>query len=239
METDKHYFTVGMFIIVLTLLATGFAIWLANAGRADDVRYRIYFPESVSGLVEGGPVKFRGVSVGTVESIAIDENDPRLIRVDTRILKSAPVKTDTTASLKLQGITGAIFIELSGGTPGAKLLRKATPKDEIPVIPSSTSGISAVVNQLPAIMEKLEKFTDQMNKLASDENLAALSAILGNTSTISADVGDIVHSSKQDSKQVMVNLRKASRDINQVTDKVKENPSSLLFPPEEEGIPAP
>lgn len=239
METDKHYFRVGLYIVGLTLLAAAFAMWLVAAGRADDVRYRIFFPESVSGLVEGGPVKFRGVNVGSVETIRIDETDPRLIVVDVRILRSTPVKTDTVASLKLQGITGAVFIELTGGSPDSKLLRKATPSGEMPVIPSEASSIAAVVNQLPAIMDKLSRFADQMNKLASDENLNHFNALLSNTSGISQDVGEIVHESKQDSKQIMVNLRKASRDVNQVTDRVKEDPSSLVFPPEEQGIDAP
>lgn len=239
METDKHYFTVGLYIIGMALLLAGFAIWLAGSSRSDDVTYRIYFAESVSGLTKGGAVKYRGVDVGSVDTIAIDPDDARLIRVEVKLQRSAPVTTETKANLKLQGVTGAVFIELSGGSPNAKLLRKVTPKGEIPVIPSETSGIAAVVNQLPAIMEKLSRFADQMNKLASDENIGSLNMLLGNTTDISGDVRAIVRNSKQDSKEITVNLRKASRDISEVTETVKDNPSALLFPPDEKGIPAP
>lgn len=239
MENEKHYFTVGLYIIGLALLLAGFAIWLAGTSRSDDVLYRIYFGESVSGLAKGGPVKYRGVDVGTVETIQIDPLDSRQIQVDVRLLKTTPVKTDTRASLKLQGITGVVFIELTGGSRDAALLRKVAPRNEIPVIPSEMSGIGAVVNQLPIVMEKLSNFADQMNKLASDENIAYLSQLLGNSHAISTDMRDIVRSSKQDSKDVMVNLRKASRDINQVTETVRDDPSALLFPPDEQGIPAP
>lgn len=239
MDEEKKYFTVGLFIIGLALLLAGFAIWLAGSGRADDVQYRIYFGESVSGLTKGGSVKYRGVDVGTVESIMIDPLDPRQIQVDVRLLRSAPVTTETRATLKLQGVTGTVFIELSGGARDAKLLRKATPRGEVPIIQSEISGIAAVVNQLPVIMDKLSRFADQMNKLASDENLAQLDMLLGNTSDISGDVRDIVRASKRDSKEITVNLRRASRDINQVTETVRDNPSALLFPPDEKGIPAP
>ncbi len=239
METDKHYFSVGLYIIGITLVAAGFAIWLAGTSRSDDVLYRIYFSESVSGLIKGGAVKFRGVDVGAVDTIQIDTKDPSQIRVDVKLQRSAPVTTQTKASLKLAGITGAVFIELAGGTPDAKLLRKVTPDGMVPIIPSEVSGIAAVVNQLPAIMDKLSRFTDQMNKLASDENVESLNMLLGNTTDISSDVRDIVRNSKQDSKEITVNLRKASRDINQVTETVKDNPSALLFPPDEKGIPAP
>ena len=239
METEKNYFTVGLYIIGMVLLLAGFAIWLAGSSRADNILYRVYFSESVSGLTKGGAVKYRGVDVGTVENIQIDPRDPRRIEVEVRVLQSAPVTTKTTASLKLQGMTGAVFIELTGGGPQARLLRDVTPRGDIPVIPSEVSGIAAVVNQLPVIMEKLSRFADQMNKLASDENVDSLNMLLGNTTSISSDVRDIVRNSKQDSKEITVNLRKASRDINEVTETVKDNPSALLFPPDEKGIPAP
>jgi len=239
METQKHYFTVGLFIIGVALMMAGFAIWLAGSSSSDDIHYRIYFNESVSGLTKGGAVKFRGVDVGKVESIIIDPRDARQIQVDVMLQKSAPVTTQTKAGLKLQGVTGTVFIELTGGSPDAPLLRKITPKDKVPVIPSEMSGIAAVVNQLPIIMEKLSKFADQMNKLASDENIDHLNMLLGTTTDISGDVRDIVRNSKQDTKEITVNLRKASRDINEVTETVKDNPSALLFPPDERGIPAP
>jgi phospholipid/cholesterol/gamma-HCH transport system substrate-binding protein len=239
MENEKHYFTVGLYIIGLSLLAAGFAMWIAATGHSDDIAYRIYFRESVSGLVEGGPVKYRGVTVGKVDSITIDKHDPQRIQVDTRLLKDTPIKTDTTASLKLAGITGAIYIELSAGTPEAPSLVSSIRDDEVPVIRSQESAVTAVMNQQPIIMEKLSHFADQMDKLASDETIANLNNLFTNTSAISGDVRDIVKDSKQDSRQVMVNLRKSARDINEVTETVKDNPSSLLFPSEEEGISPP
>ena len=117
METDKHYFIEGLFIIGLRVAAAFFFVWLASTGHRDDVLYRIHFAESVSGLALGDPVKFRGVDVGTVKTMAIDAADPRLVQVDVRLRKEAPVKTDTKASLKLKGITGVVFIELNGGSP--------------------------------------------------------------------------------------------------------------------------
>ena len=66
METDKHYFFEGLFIIVFSIAAAIFAVWLGSPGHRDDVLYRIHFHDSVSGLAVGDPVKYRGVDVGTV-----------------------------------------------------------------------------------------------------------------------------------------------------------------------------
>ena len=86
----------------------------------------------------GDPVRFHGVDVGTVKSIALDPADPRLVQVDIRLRKETPVKTDTKATLKLKGITGVVFIELNGGSPNAPTLLASVGDGQIPEIPSAS-----------------------------------------------------------------------------------------------------
>ena len=120
MESDKHYFIEGLFVIALSIAAAFFAVWLSRTGDKDDVLYRIHFDESVSGLALGEPVKLVGVDVGTVKTMSIDTKDPRRVQVEVKLHKDAPVKTDTKATLRSKGITGVSFIELSGGTSDRK-----------------------------------------------------------------------------------------------------------------------
>lgn len=246
METDKHYFTVGLWLAILCLTCAFFTVWLVTSGQESDERYRIYFAESVSGLSEGSPVKYRGVSVGAVASIHIDSTDSRLIRVDVKVRQDTPVKVDTMAALKLQGITGTVYIELSAGDPHAKDIRDVAEKGTVPVIPSQASSITAIMNQMPQIMDRLASFAEQMNKLTSDDNLESLKTVLDNIAASSTQMRGILHDTRdnivESSEQVsgtMQNLRRATRNVNIVTERVKDDPSSLLFPPEEEGIPAP
>lgn len=168
METDKHYFIEGLFIIGLTAAAAFFFVWLSTTGHRDDVLYRIHFNESVSGLALGDPVKFRGVDVGTVKTMALDATDPRRVQVEVRLRKEAPVKTDTKASLKLKGITGVVFIELNGGSPGAKALAAVTPEGQVPEIASEPSSLASVLDQLPKVIEKFSAIEDQTKKVVTD-----------------------------------------------------------------------
>ena len=168
METDKHYFIEGLFIIGLALAAALAFMWLAKTGHRDDVLYRVHFAESVSGLSLGDPVKFHGVDVGTVKSMAIDAKDPRLVEVDVSLRKDAPVKTDTKASLKLKGITGVVFIELNGGAPNAQSLAAVTPEGQIPEIASEKSSLTTALDQLPRILEKFSAIEDQTKKVVTD-----------------------------------------------------------------------
>ena len=165
METDKRYFFEGLFIIGLCVAAAFFAMWLGSPGRSDDATYRIRFPESVSGLAIGDPVKYLGVDVGTVKSMIIDPDNPRLVRVDVRLRKDTPVKTDTRASLEFNGITGVVFIELNGSDPAAQTLLAATAPGKVPEIRSEKTGLKAMLDDLPKLVSKFSVVADKLANL--------------------------------------------------------------------------
>ncbi len=167
METDQHYFFEGLFILAFAVAAAVFAVWIGSPGQRDDVVYRIHFPDSVSGLAVGDPVKFRGVDVGTVKSIAIDPENSRLVLVEVRLRKTAPVKTDTRASLAMKGITGVAFIELNGGDPVAQTLLAVTPGGSVPEIPSERVGLRAMLDDLPKLVAKFSAIEDQVKRVVT------------------------------------------------------------------------
>ena len=168
MESDKHYFIEGLFVIALSIAAAFFAVWLSRTGDKDDVLYRIHFDESVSGLALGEPVKLVGVDVGTVKTMSIDTKDPRRVQVEVKLHKDAPVKTDTKATLRSKGITGVSFIELSGGTSDAQTLVAATPAGQVPEIPAEKSSLTTMLEQLPKVITKFSTIEDQAKKVVAD-----------------------------------------------------------------------
>jgi phospholipid/cholesterol/gamma-HCH transport system substrate-binding protein len=167
MESDKHYFFEGLFIIVFTVAAAIFAVWLGSTGRHDDVVYRIHFPDSVSGLTAGDTVKYRGIDVGTVKSMTVDPDNSRLVLVEVRLRKETPVKTDTRASLAMKGITGVVFIDLNGGDPAAQTLLAVTAPGKVPEIPSEKTGLKAMLDELPKLVDKFSAIEDQVKKLVT------------------------------------------------------------------------
>lgn len=168
METDKHYFIEGLFIIGFSIAAALFTLWLVTSGNRDDVVYRIHFTESVSGLALGDAVKYHGVDVGNVTAMSLDAADPRKVQVDIKLRKETPVKTDTKAILAMKGITGVVIIELSGGGPGAKDLLAITPAGEVPEIPSEKSKLSAILDKLPKVIDKFSSIEDKVQKVVTD-----------------------------------------------------------------------
>ena len=168
MENDKRYFIAGLFIIGLSVGTMLAFMWLAGSERRDDVMFRIKFTESVSGLAVGEAVKYRGVNVGTVKSMALDTSDPRLVEVSVSLRKQAPIKTDTKAMLKLKGITGGVFVELSGGSPNTETLLAVTKVGEVPEIPSEKSSLTTALDKLPQVIEKFSAVEDQAKKVLND-----------------------------------------------------------------------
>jgi phospholipid/cholesterol/gamma-HCH transport system substrate-binding protein len=168
MESDKRYFFEGLFIIGFAIAAAVFAMWIVNTGHRDDVFYRVRFPESVSGMAVGDPVKFHGVDVGTVKAMDLDPSDPRRVQVDLQLRKKAPVKTDTRATLKLKGITGVVYVELTGGAPDAQSLAAAIPPGQMPEIPYQKSSVATLVETLPRVIEKFSALEDKATKVVND-----------------------------------------------------------------------
>ncbi|MEO7477890.1 MAG: MlaD family protein [Lysobacteraceae bacterium] len=168
MESDKRYFIEGLFVIGFSVALAFFFLWLVRSGNKDDVHYRIHFSESVSGLALGDPVSFMGVDVGMVKGMAIDKTNPNKVQVDIALRKDTPVRTDTTATLKLKGITGASYIELNGGGADAKSLVAATPRGRTPEIPAVKSSLNTALDNLPKVVSKFSAIEDQTKKAVTD-----------------------------------------------------------------------
>jgi phospholipid/cholesterol/gamma-HCH transport system substrate-binding protein/paraquat-inducible protein B len=70
MSAEARYFRVGLFMFVGIGLIGSCAVILGGQGLFQTpVPFETYFDESVQGLEKGSPVKFRGVSIGTVRAI--------------------------------------------------------------------------------------------------------------------------------------------------------------------------
>ena len=68
-------------------------------------------------------VLFGGIPVGHVTSVEVDPQDSSLARVDILVKADTPIRTDSVATLAMQGITGGVLVEISRGTKTAERLK--------------------------------------------------------------------------------------------------------------------
>jgi phospholipid/cholesterol/gamma-HCH transport system substrate-binding protein len=201
METRANYFLVGVFVLGLIAGTFLLVMWLGKAGLQESrTLYYIYVRGSVTGLQNGAPVQYRGVPVGTVTDIAIDADNVELIQVTVAIRAGTPIKTDTVAQLQLQGITGLSFVQLSGGTREAPEL--APPPGKLRArIAYKPSPLEKIVEDVPEAIAQMVALAGRANELLSDDNLAAVSSIVGNLDLLATTVGD----SRGDIKRAITN----------------------------------
>lgn len=202
METRASYLIVGAFVLALVAGAFGFGLWITRANlRETNVLYYIYFTGSVSGLQVGSQVQLRGVPVGNVTDIAIDERNVELIQVTAAIKPGTPIKTDTVAQLQLQGITGLSFIQLSGGTQDAPPLEPAFGKRR-PVIPSVPSPLERVFENVPEVTAQVVELAARLNDLLNDQNRRAISDTFAHLDSLTASLAN----SREDMGKAMHDL---------------------------------
>ena len=188
METRASYILVGSFVLAILAGLFVFSVWVAKV-QLEETRqpYYIYFSGSVTGLQEGSPVRYRGIPVGTVTDIRLDPNDVSRVRVTIEVQEGTPIKTDSIASLEVQGITGGAYIQISGGTEMSELLRKAH-DGGIPVIPSRPSSLTVFVDAAPQLLNRALELTNRMADLLTPQNQAAITDILQSTRTLTAEL---------------------------------------------------
>ena len=93
-------------------LAAVVVVWLGMSNYLEKGQYYVaYFDESVQGLDKDSPVKYRGVTIGSVHAIGVAP-DANLIQVVLKIETDIQLDDSIVAQLKSVGITGIMFVEL-------------------------------------------------------------------------------------------------------------------------------
>ena len=186
---------VGAFVLALGALLVAGVLWLASGGTRQthfDV-YQAVEEESVAGLNLNAPVKYNGVDVGKVQAIELDHTNPQTVNLFFAIERGTPVKEDTIAILKTQGLTGIAYVELSGGSVASPLLR-AQAGARHPVIRTAPSLSARLENVLTSVLVKLDNTSNNINAMLSAENQTAIRHTLADVALITRTVAARAHS---------------------------------------------
>ena len=189
METKVNYAAVGAFVLILGAVLVAGVLWLASGG-AFQKKFDLYLAvedESVAGLNVNAPVKYNGVDVGKVREIQLDPGNPERVNLIFAIEHGTPIKEDTVAVLKTQGLTGIAYVELSGGAPTSQPLR-ATAGNRYPQIRTKPSLAARLENVLTSVLAKLDSTSTNINAVLSDENRAAFSSALADIAKVAKTI---------------------------------------------------
>ncbi len=179
METRARYILVGAFTLIAAIAAMGFLLWLARVEiNRTYAQYDIVF-DTVAGLSQASVVRYNGVDVGSVLAIALDRDDPALVRVRIEIFATTPVRKDTVATLASQGVTGVSFVALEGGSPESERLATIPPA-LVPLIASKPSVVQELTTAAPDLLKEAIALMEDIRGFTTPANRAAIATILRN-----------------------------------------------------------
>jgi len=216
MEHRVSYTVIGAFVIILGGLLVAGLLWLASGGATTEYRtYTLFLKSGAASLNRDSSVLYHGVPVGRVSDIGLDPNDPTRARVLLAIREKVPIKRDTRAAVETRGVTGAGFVNLSGGSKASPPLT-AKSGQPYPVIPARSGGMQSLTSAAQDVAQRVVKVSARLEKVLSDKNLKAISDSLQN-------IRDVTSSLKARSKQLdttltelngtLANARKASTQL--------------------------
>jgi phospholipid/cholesterol/gamma-HCH transport system substrate-binding protein len=185
MENRAYPLLVGLFTLVLGSALVA-CLWWFSGGAQDTTRYLIISSGSVSGLNPQGAVRYRGVRVGKV--IDVDLRDTREVYIQIRVDSDIPVTQGTRARIGVQGLTGQGFIMLdddgSNTAPPKRL-----PGSGIPMIAMDDGpGGMGAAEGAQALIGRLQRTTERIDRLLSEENIDRLDKTLQHLATSSANL---------------------------------------------------
>lgn len=217
METKANYVAVGAFVMACIIGLVITILWLAGVQYAQEYEYyQTFFKGPVTGLGKGTTVRYNGIEVGRVATLAFDPNDPQRVVVTMQVQPNLNIKEDSEASIETQGLTGGTYVEIDGGTKDSPLL-VAKAGEPYPVIKAKASTLMELEESAPKLLAKLNEVGDRVNRLLSDENEKAVSQILANlnetTGVIARRSGDI-DATLKNANSAVKNFNVASGKLN-------------------------
>jgi ABC-type transporter Mla subunit MlaD len=201
MSAQAHYFKIGVFMFSgITLAVLAVIILGAGALLEKKIMMETYFDESVQGLSVGAPLKYRGVTIGSVEHIGFVRNDYKTelsdddryrfgqyIVVRVSVNEVFPGQSDEEREMEVkrrieeglrvrltsQGVTGVVYLEADNFDPHEYPPVTIAWAPKTLYIPSGRSTVTVLGSALTKIAKDLEQA--EVHKVAAHLDALLLS----------------------------------------------------------------
>jgi phospholipid/cholesterol/gamma-HCH transport system substrate-binding protein len=216
METKANYVLIGAFTLAVAALLLVFGLWAAKySSDRDWQEYMVVFTEPVTGLTEGSSVQYNGIAVGTVETLALDAKDPRRVIARLKVKADVPIKVDTRAKLSITGLTGVPFIQLTGGSPGARKLASGD-RDEIPAIITEASALQNIADTANRLVARMDEVLSEQNVKRIANTLANIESMTGTVAEQREDLRALIVNARASSEQLAATLKTTNRAVEDI-----------------------
>jgi phospholipid/cholesterol/gamma-HCH transport system substrate-binding protein len=188
MENRAHAIAVGLFTLLLGAGVVLIVMWFSGDTDKRET-YRLESSYAVTGLNLQAPVRFRGVEVGRVDSIAFGDDKARTIAIEVSVKADTPITRGTYAQLGSQGVTGLAYIILDDdGDKAQSLSAEESQKSPIPVRRSFVDELSGSGKDLVAGANEVAR---RLSALLNEKNQAQLMKTLASLDAATRGIADL------------------------------------------------
>jgi phospholipid/cholesterol/gamma-HCH transport system substrate-binding protein len=185
MESRAYALVTGLFVLGLAGCIVLWAHWLAKTPIARTA-YRVVATGPVSGLNPEAQVRYRGMGVGRVTAIGLDQKDPRRILVRIDVDDNIPVTRGTYAQLGMEGITGIAYVHLLDDYKDMQPAAKAA--DGLAELPLRPSFFDTISDGAEGAVKDARELMASLNGLLTPDNRKRIATTLASLERISANL---------------------------------------------------
>lgn len=237
MENKFSFAAVGVFVVGFAITLLALVVWLTvGTDKVTYLPYKVVTSESVSGLSVNSTVDYKGVDVGIVRKIQLNELDPRYVIISLDIIKGTPIKADTEAVLTSRGITGLVGVSLRGGTESSPDV-VPTESNPVPEIQNGASLAKRLDTAFNDITRSISDLSAKIDIVITTENGKRVNNILKNMDVIttnlagsSEDIAVITADAKRILEEIEPKLDRALTafdSFSEITDNVRKTSEGL------------
>jgi phospholipid/cholesterol/gamma-HCH transport system substrate-binding protein len=194
MEYRKTEVRAGIFLM------TAFVVFAVMVFAVSDIpslfqrhkEIKAHFAAS-EGLDRNAQVRFSGIKIGTVTGIRVAHEKGDRVELTLNVFSDAVIREDASASIKTLGLIGKKYVEISGGTPGARPLPPGGAligKDALTMEDLTKAGLDVV--------EKVRHIAQNLDRLLGDPSLArGINGTLQNVEAATANIRTMTENKEQ------------------------------------------
>ena len=190
MENRSYALAAGSFALLIGLAVAAAIYWFGER-QEKTLQYLVVSTQNVSGLNPQAQVRYRGIRVGKVLEISLDEQNIKDILVRIEVDRKVPITKGTVAKIGQQGVTGIahILLEETGDEMKFLLPDSAGNLPRIAMVPSLLDEVGESGTE---VLQQAKLFFTKANTLFDDSMRQDIAGTLRNLESGTARMNQIL-----------------------------------------------
>ncbi|PAF47819.1 glycoside hydrolase family 43 [Helicobacter sp. 12S02634-8] len=208
MERHINYTLIGGVFFAVIICMVVFILWIGRIG-VDESKYRIYnvyTDQEVSGIGVDTPIKYKGITIGSVTQIGFDKNRLGTVEIKLAINANIPIHKGSVVMLDSQGLAGLSYLSLKqSDNPefiGEKDPRVLEFKQNF--LGRIASSADAVTQELLVVLKNIKELTDTKNIQNISHIIKSLDSLTAGLNQTKDDIADL----SKNSNMLLLNLNR-------------------------------